>query len=102
MGNFYAYILCDEDMKLYKGSTNDYHRRLKEHQKKRGGRTTKRMNGPRLVFLNNFPTRKEATDFEKKIGKWGRKRKIGLILAHNFVHLAKLLALKVETILVYN
>ena len=56
---FTVYILKDEDGKLYKGVTNDFHRRLKEH--KRGHtKTTKKMKNFEVIHTEEFETFEEA------------------------------------------
>ncbi|MDO8521515.1 MAG: GIY-YIG nuclease family protein [bacterium] len=54
-----VYILQDDLGKLYKGITNNLTRRVKEHM---SGSTpsTKRMVGIKVVFQEEFATRKDA------------------------------------------
>jgi len=55
----FVYILQDELGRYYIGSSADVTKRLKRHV---GGwvHTTRRMNNPKLVFIQEYPTIAEA------------------------------------------
>ena len=56
---FTTYVLKDKNGKIYKGVTNNFTRRLAEHN---SGNTitTSRMNGLRLVYKEEYDTFEEA------------------------------------------
>jgi predicted GIY-YIG superfamily endonuclease len=58
-----VYILKDDEGNVYKGMTNNLSRRLAEH--KRGKtRTTRRMQGLRLVYKEEYDNFKDARERE--------------------------------------
>ncbi|MFA5130408.1 MAG: GIY-YIG nuclease family protein [Patescibacteria group bacterium] len=60
---YYVYILRDRtDGRLYKGSTSDVRRRMKEHQKRTTATTAH--GSYALVWFCAFPTKKHAICFE--------------------------------------
>jgi putative endonuclease len=64
MKKYYAYILQCANNRFYHGSTNDLKRRLNEHQLGDCSTTRKRL-PVKLVYFEEFPTRKEAMAREK-------------------------------------
>lgn len=65
---FYTYMIENPQGVFYKGSTSDYHKRVKEHNE--GLNASTRNKGPwKLVFLTEFETRKESEDLEKRLKK---------------------------------
>ena len=68
--SFHVYVLVNPNGKTYVGQTNDFERRLKEHNDPefRGTLHTKRHKGPwRLVHSEVFATRGEAMRREKQL-----------------------------------
>jgi putative endonuclease len=80
---YYVYILSSLTGTLYIGVTNDLNRRLWEHKHKLVKGFTERYNIDRLMFYQEFSQIEEAIEIEKKIKKWGRKKKIDLIKTIN-------------------
>jgi len=69
---FYAYIIQNPSGILYKGSTDNLKKRLEQHNGKTIFRSFTAKRGPwKLVYFEEFLTRKEATDRERffKSGK---------------------------------
>lgn len=64
--------------KLYTGYTNDLNRRLEEHLNKKS-KYTSRFDNIKLVYSEQFLTRKEAMKREREIKKFSRKEKLYLI-----------------------
>lgn len=56
---FIVYVLQDEKGKLYKGCTNNFARRFREH-KSGGTRTTSMMGTLRLVYTEQYDTFEKA------------------------------------------
>ena len=72
---FYVYILKCNDGSYYTGHTDDIERRIAEH--KGGlyqGYTSSRL-PIQLVYLEEFFSRIEALEAERKIKNWSRKKK---------------------------
>jgi putative endonuclease len=72
-------MLKCSDGKLYTGSTTDVDRRVKEHNRKKGGRFTRGRLPVKLAYKEPCQTRSEAQKREAQIKKWSRKKKLTLI-----------------------
>ena len=59
-----VYVLRDNNNHYYKGMTNNINRRLREHKIGKT-KTTKKMNGLKLVYSEEYNTRIEARKKEK-------------------------------------
>ncbi len=63
---FYVYLLeCQEDNSWYIGYTKDLKTRLKDHQNKRGCRTTSMKKDWRLVYYEAYVNKADALGREK-------------------------------------
>ncbi|MBL7114412.1 MAG: GIY-YIG nuclease family protein [Kiritimatiellae bacterium] len=62
----YTYVLFLSNGEWYIGSTDDLHRRLKQHREKAGGRTTS-MHGFELVYAEACRSLAEARKREKQL-----------------------------------
>jgi putative endonuclease len=81
--NYYVYFLTNVNKKtLYIGVTNDLERRLKEHNMEPKG-FVKKYNCNYLIYFEHFSNIVQAIDREKKLKKWGRKKKDWLISTSN-------------------
>ncbi len=81
---FYVYILAsDRNGTLYIGSTNDLARRTSEHQQKVFPGFTSRYGVARLVYYEVYPDLDAALFRERRMKKWNRSWKIGLIERRN-------------------
>ncbi len=75
MLNFYVYILKCNDGSFYTGHTDNLEKRISEHQAgSYEGYTAKRL-PVTLVFVEEFASRTEAMEAERKIKTWNRKKK---------------------------
>lgn len=77
----YTYILSCADGSLYTGWTNDLERRLAAHSAGKGGKYTRTHLPVRLVYWEEFPTRREAMAREWAIKHLTRREKLELIEA---------------------
>ena len=74
-----VYILECRTGKFYIGVTSDLEHRMRQHENGEVEGFTKR-NGPcQLVWSDQFPDMRKAIEFEKRIKKWRREKKIALI-----------------------
>lgn len=76
---FFVYILKCNDNSFYTGHTENLEKRLFEHNNKKfSGYTSTRL-PISLVYSEAFTSRVEALEAERKIKKWGRRKKEALI-----------------------
>lgn len=75
----YTYVLLCRDGTLYTGWTNDLKRRVKMHNLGKGAKYTKSRRPVKLVYYEEFPTKKEAMKREYAIKRMGRKEKERMI-----------------------
>lgn len=76
---FWGYMLHCQGGAFYVGHTDDLDRRIAEHQAGAiKGFTAERL-PVELVWSENFDTRIEALEAERKIKGWGRAKKMALI-----------------------
>ncbi|MDR0651322.1 MAG: GIY-YIG nuclease family protein [Candidatus Peribacteria bacterium] len=76
----YVYIMTNHTYgTLYIGVTSNLEQRVLQHKNKIYGGFTAKYNLTKLVRYNEFPTIKEAIEWEKKLKAGNRARKIMLI-----------------------
>ena len=80
---YYVYILASVNRVLYVGSTDNVARRVAEHKRGRGNAFTARYRVNRLVYFEEWETRREAVQREIAIKEWPRRRKVALIESAN-------------------
>ena len=84
MASYWVYILTNRSGTLYIGVTNDLSRRVAEH--KAGihpeGFTTRYILD-RLIYLEEYPSIRDALAREKQLKHWRRAKKVALINATN-------------------
>ena len=80
---YFVYILGNQHGVLYAGVTNDLERRLWEHRTGQASKFTRKYAIHRLLFWEEFQSRQEAIDTEKRIKGWTRKKKLDLIRTKN-------------------
>ncbi len=82
----YVYILEDENGKYYIGSSKNVEKRYKRHV---SGfvYTTHRMKNPKIVFLQEYDSIKDAVSIEKKLKKLKRKDYIEKIVKEGYIKL---------------
>ena len=76
---FYVYILKCRDRSYYTGHTDDLEKRLSEHRSGIVDCYTFKRRPVELVYFQEFVTRDEAFDAERRIKGWSRKKKEALI-----------------------
>ena len=88
---YYVYILSNKYGMLYVGVTNNLERRIDEHKRGIGGAYAQKFRIRRLIFFEEFQSRQEAIETEKRIKGWTRKKKLDLIRSVNpsFVDLSR-------------
>lgn len=78
MLSFYVYLLKCKDESFYTGHTDNLEKRISEHHMGTyQGYTASRL-PVSLVFAEEFGSREEALEAERKIKKWNRKKKNAL------------------------
>ena len=80
---FYTYIMSNNSMTLYTGTTNDIRVRAAQHKCGRGSEFTARYHFDRLVWFEETQDVRVAIAREKQIKGWTRKRKIALVKSTN-------------------
>ena len=77
---YYVYILRCADGSYYTGVTNDYERRVAEHQAGIDpGSYTHDRRPVELAYIETFTDIRDAIGREKQIQKWSRRKKEALI-----------------------
>ena len=76
---FFAYILRCSDQSYYTGHTDDLERRVAQHIDGTFGGYTHERRPVELVWAEDFPSRLEALEAERKIKGWSRAKKEALI-----------------------
>lgn len=74
-----VYILLCRNGAYYIGVTNDLARRCAEHRTGRGGHYTKCNPPIRLVYTEQFPSKRQAQTRERQLKGWTRAKKAALI-----------------------
>jgi putative endonuclease len=84
MRQAYVYIMSNKSHRLYVGSTTNLPRRVAEHKMKRfPSGFTARYNFDRLVWFEVVADLACASEQERKIKRWLRRRKVALIQESN-------------------
>ena len=76
---FYVYMLCCNDGSYYVGHTDDIEQRMDAHAHGKVPGYTYERRPVKLVFMQDFATRDQAFEAERKIKGWSRKKKEALI-----------------------
>ena len=76
---FWTYMLQCGDRHFYVGHTNDLEQRMGEHQNGRFQGYTSTRHPLHLVWSEEFPTRYEAVEAERRLKGWSRAKKLALI-----------------------
>ena len=81
-----VYIIEAESGNFYTGITKNLHKRFADHLGgKKGARFFRFSNPKRIVFLETYSSRSEATQRELQIKKMNRKQKCNLICENNYL-----------------
>ncbi len=83
MKSYYVYILSSLSRRLYVGVTSDLEGRAWQHKNRIGSQFTSKYNINRLVWYEETNDVWTALEYEKKIKKWRREKKIKLIEEFN-------------------
>ena len=77
---FYVYILECADDSFYVGCTNDFKKRLKQHNESKWGAHYTKIRRPVVFkYSEEFQTLKDARQRESEIKGWRREKKLNLI-----------------------
>ncbi len=88
---FWAYLLRCGDGSYYAGHTDDLPSRIAHHHAGRGSDYTARRLPVEMVWSQEFPSRIEALESERRIKGWSRAKKEALI-AGDWARLSRLAA----------
>ena len=77
--SFWAYMLHCRGGVFYTGHTDRLEYRIAQHQRGEGKGFTSRYLPVTLVWCQDFPTRLEALEAERRIKGWSRAKKLALI-----------------------
>jgi len=84
---FFAYVLACVDGSYYVGHTDDMEIRLSQHQAGCGCAWTASRLPVRLVWSQEFATREEARETERRLKGWSRAKKAALARGDfNLIH----------------
>jgi len=73
--SYYVYLLLCDDGSYYTGYTNNVDSRLERHKKGHGARYTRMRKPKRIVYVEEFRTRDDATKREQQIKALSHKEK---------------------------
>jgi putative endonuclease len=76
---FWAYMLRCSDGRYYVGHTDNLDHRIGQHQSGQGCDFTRNRRPVTLVWSQDFPSRLEALEAERRIKGWTRAKKEALI-----------------------
>ena len=76
---FHLYILECADGTLYIGHTDDLDERMRQHEAGRATAYTASRRPLKLFHVEEFTTRYEALEMERKLKRWGRAKKLAYI-----------------------
>ena len=80
MRSYYVYMVRCSDGSYYIGVTNDYEKRIAEHNDGTDPESyTFKRRPVTLVYLSDFSEVHQAISWEKQIKRWSRKKKEALI-----------------------
>ena len=80
----FVYILKDRSNKFYIGSTPDFERRFKQHTKGYT-QTTRNMDAPKPVLIQEFESLEVARNIELKLKRMKRKDYIEKIVIDGYI-----------------
>lgn len=77
--NYYVYILRCKDGSYYTGHAKDVKKRFEMHKRGRGARYTRMHKPEKLVYVEEFESRGEAMERERRIKTFTHNKKQQLI-----------------------
>jgi len=84
MKDYVVYILSNSAATLYIGVTGNIDERIHQHDVRLDPKSfVSRYNLDRLVFMETYPTARQAIDREKQLKGWSRAKKLKLIREQN-------------------
>jgi putative endonuclease len=84
MKDYVVYILSNSAATLYIGVTGNIDERMFQHDDRQDPKSfASRYNLHRLVFMETYPTARQAIDREKQLKGWSRAKKLKLIREQN-------------------
>ena len=84
MKDYCVYILSNSAATLYIGVTGNLDQRIFDHHDRRDAESfVNRYNLNRLVFVETYPTARQAIAREKQLKDWTRAKKLKLIREQN-------------------
>lgn len=75
----YVYIVECSDGTFYTGWTTDVQKRIQRHNQGKGAKYTRWRHPVKLIYIEEFETKKEATKREYEIKQLSKKEKIKLV-----------------------
>lgn len=76
---YYTYIILTEKDTLYCGYTDDVEKRFQAHMNGKGAKYTRAFKPKKLVYVEEFDTKLQAMNEERRIKKLSRQEKLALI-----------------------
>jgi len=84
MKDYVVYILSNSAATLYIGVTGNIDERIFQHDARHDPKSfVSQYNLNRLVFMETYPTARQAIDREKQLKGWSRAKKLKLIREQN-------------------
>jgi putative endonuclease len=80
---YHVYVILCNDGSFYTGYTRDLDSRIRLHKNGRGARYTRMHKPKKLVYAEEFGSRREAMNREKKIKKLSHHQKLELVRTSN-------------------
>jgi len=76
---YYVYILLCKDGSYYTGHAVDVKRRIEQHRKGQGARYTRMHKPEKIVYVQEFESRREAMEREREIKSFNHDKKAILV-----------------------
>jgi len=89
---YYVYILLCKNGSYYTGYAKDVKHRIKQHKKGQGARYTRMHEPEKIVYVEEFNSRRKAMEREREIKSLSHSKKRRLVNLGDRTHLANLLA----------
>ena len=89
---YYVYILLCDNGSYYTGYAEDVKHRVEQHKKGQGARYTKMHEPEKIVYLEEFDSRRKAMEREREIKSLSHMKKRRLVCLFDKTSLANLLA----------
>jgi putative endonuclease len=80
---YYVYVILCKDNSFYTGYTKDLDSRMKLHMNGKAARYTRMHRPKKIVYIEQFASRAEAMQREKKVKKLTHNQKLELINSQN-------------------